>query len=92
MASAKGKYSYAPLNARRSFGRRKKAIADNAAGFNTATGEPLDKSKKAYRAGYSDGVKDMYDDIKGSLGYKSDERLPAGKGIDVGLFDVKTKK
>ena len=43
------------------------------------------------RTGYIAGVSDYHNSVKQSLGIGPKERLPAGKGIDVGLFEIKKK-
>ena len=48
-----------------------------------------EKSKKSFRAGYNQGVTDTYNAVKYAAGVGAKEKLPAGKGIKVGLFDIK---
>ena len=62
--------------------------------YNPETGkvEEMSDAAKAWRDGFDKGAKSYHNDVKYSLGYKEDEKLPKGKGIDLSLFDVKTEK
>lgn len=48
-----------------------------------------ERHQKSYRAGYNQGVTDTYNAVKYAAGVGAHEKLPEGKGISVGLFNVK---
>ena len=82
-----------PLNIRRPMNKRSKHVKELQTGvaYNRETNSmaPLTDRQKSYRAGYNKGVTDYHNSVKASLGVKYNETLPAGKGINVGLFDIK---
>ena len=77
-----------PINLSRPFGRVKRHVKENKTGINFTTGQPLTPGEKSWRGGYDQGVKDTYNAVKAAVNVKPEERLPEGKGIDAGLFNI----
>ena len=78
-----------PVNTSRTFNKVKKHINEQKTGINFSTGQPLTHSEKAWRGGYDQGAKDMYHDVKAAVDLGPKDRVPEGKRIEAGLFDVK---